>query len=67
MFSPTTTTDDGLASPTFESHHQHHQQGCPVDQQRPRHDPAMQTIQDAKFIAQHVKNQDKFDEVSVKT
>lgn len=69
MFSPTTTTDDGLASPTFENHHQHqhhhhqHQHGCPVDQ-RPRHDPAMQTIQDAKFIAQHVKNQDKFDEVS---
>jgi len=65
MFSPTTTTDDGLASPTFESHHHHHQHqhGCPVDQQ-PRHDPAMQTIQDAKFIAQHVKNQDKFDEVS---
>jgi len=66
MFSPTTTTDDGLASPTFESHHHHHHQhqhGCPVDQQ-PRHDPAMQTIQDAKFIAQHVKNQDKFDEVS---
>lgn len=68
MFSPTTTTDDGLASPTFESHHQHqhhhhqHQHGCPVDQ-RPRQDPAMQTIQDAKFIAQHVKNQDKFDEV----
>lgn len=68
MFSPTTTTDDGLASPTFETHHhhhQHHQHGCPVDQQQPRHDPAMQTIQDAKFIAQHVKNQDKFDEVSV--
>lgn len=66
MFSPTTTTDDGLASPTFESHHHHHQHqvGCPVDQ-RPRHDPAMQTIQDAKFIAQHVKNQDKFDEASV--
>jgi len=65
MFSPTTTTDDGLASPTFESHHHHHQHqhGCPVEQQ-PRHDPAMQTIQDAKFIAQHVKNQDKFDEVS---
>ncbi|XP_025203007.1 acetylcholine receptor subunit alpha-like 1 isoform X2 [Melanaphis sacchari] len=64
MFSPTTTTDDGLASPTFESHHHHHQHqhGCPVDQQ-PRHDPAMQTIQDAKFIAQHVKNQDKFDEI----
>lgn len=67
MFSPTTTTDDGLASPTFESHQHHHQHqlGCPVDQ-RPRHDPAMQTIQDAKFIAQHVKNQDKFDEVSVR-
>lgn len=72
MFSPTTTTDDGLASPTFDTarigHHHHHQQlqhlhGCPVDQ-RPRHDPAMQTIQDAKFIAQHVKNQDKFDEAS---
>lgn len=65
MFSPTTTTDDGLASPTFESHHHHHQHqlGCPVDQ-RSRHDPATQTIQDAKFIAQHVKNQDKFDEVT---
>ncbi|VVC33344.1 Hypothetical protein CINCED_3A016935 [Cinara cedri] len=68
MFSPATTTDEGLASPTFESHHQHqhhhhqHQHGCPVDQQ-PRHDPAMQTIQDAKFIAQHVKNQDKFDAI----
>lgn len=77
MISPTTTTDDGLASPTFESHHQHHQHGCPVDQhhqhgcpvdqQRTKPDPAMQTIQDAKFIAQHVKNQDKFDEVGVKT
>lgn len=73
MFSPTTTTDDGLASPTFESHHHHHHQqhqhqqqhqhGCPVEQ-RTRHDPAAQTIQDAKFIAQHVKNQDRFDEVS---
>lgn len=68
MFSPTTTTDDGLASPIFENlhhnHRQHHHHGCPVDQ-RARHDPAMQTIQDAKFIAQHVKNQDKFDEASV--
>lgn len=69
MFSPTTTTDDGLASPTFESHHHHHHHQqhhprCPIDQQqRPKHDAAMQTIQDAKFIAQHVKNQDKFDEV----
>jgi len=70
MFSPTTTTDDGLASPTFDTarishHHQlQHLHGCPVDQ-RPRHDPTMQTIQDAKFIAQHVKNQDKFDEASL--
>lgn len=68
MFSPTTTTDDGLASPTFDAarighHHHQHVHGCPVDQ-RLRHDPAMQTIQDAKFIAQHVKNQDKFDEAS---
>lgn len=66
MFSPTTTTDDGLASPTFESQQQQHHPRCPVDQQnRSRHDPAMQTIQDAKFIAQHVKNQDKFDEVCI--
>lgn len=59
MFSPTTTTEDGLTSPTFEAHHHPR---CPVDH-RSRQDSAMQTIQDAKFIAQHVKNQDKFDEV----
>ncbi|XP_050435846.1 acetylcholine receptor subunit alpha-like 1 isoform X2 [Adelges cooleyi] len=63
MFSPTTTTDDGLTSPTFETHHhQLHHPRCPVDHHA-RHDPAMQTIQDAKFIAQHVRNQDKFDEI----
>lgn len=94
MFSPTTTTDDGLASPTFENHHhQHHvqhQQGCPVDQRpsaaavaaaaaaaaadddpdaEPESDADAEPevpkhIVDAKFIAQHIKNQDKFDAVS---
>ncbi|XP_050535760.1 acetylcholine receptor subunit alpha-like 1 isoform X2 [Daktulosphaira vitifoliae] len=62
MFSPTTTTEDRLTSLTFESHHHHHHPRCPVDH-RSRQDSAMQTIQDAKFIAQHVRNQDKFDEI----